>query len=118
MSVKVKAKLDKALIKDITRYGTEKGVHSALDHLAAVSKEQVPLDEGTLKASCFVSVANDGKYGAVSYDTPYAVVQHENTWYNHQRGRKGKYLEDPANDPQVLEEMRQLIRRGYAERMR
>lgn len=118
MSVKVKAKLDKALIKDITRYGTEKGIWSALDHLAAVSKEQVPLDTGMLKASCVVSVSDDGKQGAVSYDTPYAVVQHENTWYNHQRGRKGKYLEDPANDNQVLDEMRQLIRQAYAEKMR
>lgn len=118
MSVKVKANLDKALIKDITRYGTKKGIWSALDHLAAVSKEQVPLDQGTLKASCVVSVSDDGTQGAVSYDTPYAVVQHENTWYNHQRGRKGKYLEDPANDNQVLDEMRQLIRKAYAERMR
>ena len=118
MSVQVKTKLDKALIKEVTRYGTKKGVWSALDHLAAVSKEQVPLDQGMLKASCVVSVADDGKSGAVSYDTPYAVVQHENTWYQHQRGRKAKYLEDPANDNQVLDEMRRLIRQAYAERMR
>ena len=118
MSMKVRTKLDKALVQEVTRYGTKKGVWSALDHLAAVSKEQVPLDEGTLKASCFVSVADDGKSGAVSYDTPYAVVQHEHTEYAHQRGRKAKYLEDPANDPQVLDEMRQLIRRAYAERMK
>ena len=118
MSVKVTSKLDKALIHEVTRYGTKKGVWSALVHLAAVSKEQAPLDQGTLKASCFVSVADDGKSGAVSYDTPYAVVQHENTWYNHQRGRKGKYLEDPANDNQVLNEMRELIRKAYQEKMR
>lgn len=118
MSFKVTSRLDKALIHDVTKYCTKKGVWAALDHLAAVSKEQVPLDMGTLKASCVVSVADDGKSGAVSYDTPYAIVQHENTWYNHQRGRKGKYLEDPANDRQVLNEMRELIRNAYRERMR
>lgn len=118
MKVNVKSKLNKALINEIKTYGTRKGLHSALDHLAAVSKEQVPLDQGTLKRSCFVSIAEDGQSGAVSYDTPYAIVQHENTWYNHQRGRKGKYLEDPANDKTVQAEMRELIRRAYKERMR
>lgn len=117
MKVKVKASLDKALIKTVTKYGTKEGVWAALDHLAAVSKQQVPLDQGTLRFSCAVSVNEDGTQGAVSYDTPYAVVQHENTWYRHQRGRKAKYLEDPANDPTVHEEMRQLIKEAYAKHM-
>lgn len=117
-AVKVRSKLNKALIKEMTNYGTKKGLWSAMDHLAAVSKEQVPLDMGALKRSCVVSVADDGKSAAVSYDTPYAVVQHENTYFQHQRGRKAKYLEDPANDNGVLSEMRELIRRAYNEKMR
>ena len=31
------------------------------------------------------------------YDTPYAVVQHEDMTFNHKPGRKAKYLEDPMN---------------------
>jgi len=31
----------------------------------------------------------------VGYHTPYATRLHENPQYNFQRGRKGKYLEDP-----------------------
>lgn len=114
---KINVRLDKAKINQITKQGTKKGVWSALDHLAAVSKEQVPLDQGPLKNSCYVDVADDGSSGTVSYDTPYAIVQHENTQYQHQRGRKAKYLEDPVNDSSVQSEMLNLIKRAYEEQM-
>ena len=116
-NMKLRVSLDKALVKSVTKKGTKKGTWSALDHLAAVSKEQVPLDQGPLKNSCYVDVADDGSSGTVSYDTPYAIVQHENTQYQHQRGRKAKYLEDPANDAQVQNEMRELIARAYRDEM-
>lgn len=115
--IKLDVRLDKALIKNLTKECTKKGTWSALDHLAAVSKEQVPLDQGPLKNSCYVDVSEDGSSGTVSYDTPYAVVQHENTQFQHQRNRKAKYLEDPANDPNVQREMRELIARAYRESM-
>lgn len=114
---KLDIRLDKAKISRITAQCTKKGTWSALDHLAAVSKEQVPLDQGPLKNSCYVDVADDGSSGTVSYDTPYAVVQHENMQFQHQRGRKAKYLEDPASDGQVQREMRDLIARAYREEM-
>lgn len=110
-------RLDRAKVSRITKECTRKGTWSALDHLAAVSKEQVPLDQGPLKNSCYVDVSEDGTSGTVSYDTPYAVVQHENTQYQHQRGRKAKYLEDPANDSGVTAEMRALMKRAYEEQM-
>lgn len=116
-NMKLRVSLDKALVKSVTKQCTKKGTWSALDHLAAVSKEQVPLDQGPLKNSCYVDVADDGSSGTVSYDTPYAIVQHENTQYQHQRGRKAKYLEDPANDAQVQNEMRELIARSYRDEM-
>lgn len=114
---KIDVRLDKAKIKKITQQCTKKGTWSALDHLAAVSKEQVPLDQGPLKNSCYVDVADDGSSGTVSYDTPYAIVQHENTRFQHQRGRKAKYLEDPAYDSGVQHEMRELIASAYREEM-
>ncbi len=40
----------------------------------------------------------DGDTAYIHYDTPYAVVQHENTSFRHDRGRKAKYLEDPLFD--------------------
>lgn len=114
---KLDVRLDRAKIKNITQQCSKKGTWSALDHLAAVSKEQVPLDQGPLKNSCYVDVADDGSSGTVSYDTPYAVVQHENMQFQHQRGRKAKYLEDPANDSSVLNEMQQLMKRAFEEKM-
>ena len=115
--LKVTVRLDKAKINSIVRKGGKKATWSALDHLAAVSKEEVPLDQGPLKNSCYVDVSEDGSSGTVSYDTPYAIVQHEDMQFQHQRGRKAKYLEDPANDPGVQREMLELMRRGYEEQI-
>lgn len=114
---KIDVRLDKAKIKKVTKQCTRKGTWSALDHLAAVSKEEVPLDQGPLKNSCFVDVSDDGSSGTVSYDTPYAVIQHEKTSFHHQGGRKAKYLEDPVNNGAVQAEMRELIARAYREEM-
>lgn len=117
MSVKVKVKLDKQLIRSITKSGSKRATWMALDHLASVSKQQVPLDQGPLKNSCAVDVNDDGSEGTVSYDTPYAVVQHENMRYHHQRGRKAKYLEDPVFDKSVQREMAELAQRGLSAEM-
>ncbi len=99
--VKIKFNLDKALIQNVTKRSRKKGTWAACDHLLTVSKQQVPLDQGPLKNSGAVDVADDGSQGTVSYDTPYAVRQHEELSYRHQRGRKAKYLEDPCNDTTV-----------------
>lgn len=108
-----RVKLDKDKVLRMSKASAKKALHDALDHLASVSKEQVPLDHGPLKDSCYVDVAPDGKSGTVSYDTPYAVVQHENMEYQHQRGRKAKYLEDPVNDGAVQGEMQTLLKNAY-----
>lgn len=98
---KVRVKIDKTLIQRQVQSGSKRGTFAMLDHIASVSKDQVPLDMGPLKNSCVVDVAEDGLSGTISYDTPYAVVQHENRHFRHQRGRKAKYLEDPLNDKGV-----------------
>ena len=70
------------------------------------AKQQVPLDEGTLKSSGIVLMAPGGiPEGLISFGggtgtghpiVPYAVRWHENT-ANFQRGRKRYYLRDPVN---------------------
>lgn len=111
--VSIKINIDRALIESTVKSGSKRATHMALDHLATVSKQQVPLDQGPLMNSCTVDVNSDGSEGTVSYDTPYAVVQHEATWFQHQRGRKAKYLEDPLNDSGVQREMTELAKRGF-----
>lgn len=115
MRVKTNLKIDRALVKSAIQNGSARGLWSAMDYLASVSKQEVPLDEGTLKNSCKVSVSDDGRTGCVSYDTPYAVRQHEELGYQHQRGRKAKYLEDPVNDQSVQREMLKIMRGSYHE---
>ena len=108
----VTLKLNKPLIERVVKAGSRKALWSALDYLAAQSKEQVPLDQGTLKFSCAVDVNADGTEGTVSYDTPYAVRWHEHD-ANFQRGRKKKYLEDPLNDSSVQANMLKLAQSEF-----
>jgi hypothetical protein len=71
------------------------GLHLALEHTLGVSNRLVPLDEGTLERSGKV-VVNDLE-GAITYDTVYAVRQHEELTWKHLPGRQAKYLEQPMN---------------------
>ncbi|WP_425829296.1 minor capsid protein [Streptomyces fractus] len=81
-----------------TREGAARGLRLAAEHVLGVSRAQVPIREGTLERSGTASVDEVDLTAAVSYDTPYAVRQHEETTYRHDAGRKAKYLEDPLNE--------------------
>lgn len=80
------------------RAGAERGVALAVEHLLGASRQRVPLEEGTLERSGVAST--DGLEGAVSYDTVYAVRQHEELTWRHDPGRTAKYLEGPAMEEQ------------------
>jgi hypothetical protein len=67
----------------------------ALEHLLGASRQLVPHEEGTLERSGRATVLVPGLLGAVVYDTPYAVRQHEELDYQHDPGRSAKYLETP-----------------------
>lgn len=75
--------------------GGERGIRLASEHVLGVSDEHVPIEEGTLERSGVASV--DGLDGAVSYDTVYAVYQHERMDLQHDPGRTAKYLENAVN---------------------
>jgi len=66
------------------------------------SQEEVPYDTGVLSMSALLFAADDDGTGVieagVSYNTDYAVRQHEDLEYDHPNGRKAKYLEDPFNE--------------------
>jgi len=73
------------------------GMDDAMQHLLTESRKLAPIEEGTLERSGTATTASEGDAveGAVSYNTPYAVIQHEKTGYRHDAGRQAKYLEDP-----------------------
>ncbi|MFF3497379.1 hypothetical protein ACFYWS_39310 [Streptomyces sp. NPDC002795] len=87
------------------RRQASEGIQQALEHTLGVSNQRVPLDEGTLERSGRVDV--DGLNGAISYDTVYAVRQHEELTWRHLPGRRAKYLESAMNDER--ETMRRLM---------
>lgn len=54
-------------------------------------------ESGTEMKDAFPGVAGKGKAVYISFNTPYALRQHEELDYNHPRGGKAKYLEGPFN---------------------
>lgn len=82
------------------------GVGEACDELLSLSRDEIPYDQGDLSNSgkVDVEVSRPLVTGAVSFDTPYAVRQHEDTSLSHQDGRKAHYLGDPlrANVDRLL----------------
>jgi hypothetical protein len=62
------------------------------EHLLTESNKVVPIEEATLERSGQVDADDDQV--AISYDTPYAVRQHEDVSLGHDPGRKAKYLEE------------------------
>jgi hypothetical protein len=75
-----------------------RGVRLGAEHLLQVSRGRVPIEEATLERSGVVSVDESSVTAAVSYDTPYAVRQHEELSYRHDGGRTAKYLEGPLHE--------------------
>lgn len=74
-----------------------KGLYLAAEHVLQVSNTHVPIEEGTLERSGVASVDESTLTAAVSYDTPYAVRQHEDLTAKHDAGRTAKYLENAGN---------------------
>lgn len=71
------------------------GLQRALEHTLGVSNRHVPLEEGTLERSG--TATRTGLNGSISYDTVYAVRQHEELTWKHLPGRTAKYLENAMN---------------------
>lgn len=80
------------------RGGAAHGLALAAQEVLGRSNQTVPIEEGTLMRSGKASVSTSGTRAAVSYDTPYAVRQHEDLTYRHDKGRTAKYLENALNE--------------------
>ncbi|MFF3353382.1 hypothetical protein ACFYWN_12155 [Streptomyces sp. NPDC002917] len=78
---------------DAMREGSVQGVRLAAEHVLTESRRRVPIEEATLERSGVASVDEGALTAAVSYDTPYAVRQHEELTYRHDSGRSAKFLE-------------------------
>lgn len=79
-------KVDKISMKALAEMG---------DTLLNLSSKEVPHDTGALQATGVVDPNESKQTVTVGYHTPYAARLHEHPEYRFQKGRKGKYLEDP-----------------------
>lgn len=64
------------------------------------AKKQVPWEEGTLSRSATRETRwiGDVCVSTITFNTPYAAIQHENRDFKHPRLGKAKYLEDPVRE--------------------
>ena len=87
-----------ARVKAEEEAGARRGLYKWAEHVLTEATKIVPLQEGTLQNSGKAWPPDAGTMrAAVSYDTPYAVYQHEGLDFYHPNGRQAKYLEGPAN---------------------
>jgi hypothetical protein len=84
-------------VKRRQREGRNKGLRLAAEHLLGASLPLVPQLDNILEGSGTTSVDEAKGQAAVSFDTPYAVVQHERLDFHHPRKGQAKYLEQPFN---------------------
>lgn len=96
MPQKWSLKLNKKLAPEIKQKAAH-GLFLAAEHILQVSNTHVPIREGVLMRSGVASVDEEALKAAVSYDTPYAVVQHEDMHIRHDPGRNAKFLENAGN---------------------
>ena len=82
-----------AAVAAIVRSALMRGLVMAGEHILNVSNSQVPHEDGDLERSGVVTQSDPGdKTVAISYDTPYAVRQHEDLSLRHDAGRNAKFL--------------------------
>lgn len=116
MSKNVNIKWNGDRIKRDQRESAARGLTKATEHVLQVSRTKVPIEEGTLERSGVAVVDTENLRGAISYDTPYAVRQHEDMGLRHADGRQAKYLEGPLQQESgtVQQIIAAEIRRGIS----
>lgn len=93
---------DGEAVKAAIREATVRGLGLWGEYVGGISDDRVPLDEATLQRSRVSSVDASTLTAAVSYDTPYAVRQHEDMTLRHPNGRQAKYLESAFMESKPL----------------
>lgn len=84
----------KKIFEDRTVGRTEQAINDVSSEILRLSQKEVPHDTGALQNSGGIEAVN--RYEAiVGYNKVYAARLHENPQFRFQKGRKGKYLEDP-----------------------
>lgn len=98
MTQRVRVQWNGRAAERAVRAGALRGIRIATERLLQLARARVPIEEGTLERSGVASVDEDSLTGAVSFDTPYAVRQHEDMTLRHDDGRSAQYLRGPLHE--------------------
>lgn len=92
---KVTSTIDLSALTEGLSAGGADGLRLASEFLLSEANKHVPHEDGDLEQSGTASVESQSgkRRGAVSYDTPYAVRQHEDMTLRHDGKGESKWLE-------------------------
>ncbi|GAW50612.1 MULTISPECIES: hypothetical protein [unclassified Nocardioides] len=94
--------IDLTRVLNGVRDGGNRGLKLGGEHVLDVAVAHTPIEEGTLSRTGKVSTDEAALKAAVSFDGPYAVVQHEDLTLRHDPGRTAKFLENAFNSQRMV----------------
>ena len=97
-----------ALIEDAMR-AAQAAVNDLGEYIRAESTAIAPLREGPLTESAAVTPGSKPNSVFISYDKPYARIQHERTDFKHPNGRQALYLKSVMDNPATAQRARDLF---------
>ena len=81
------------MAKQRAKQGAVNGLFEASEYSLESANRTVPHEDGDLQASGGTDVDQQNLKASVYYDTPYARRQHEELTWQHDPGRRAKWLE-------------------------
>jgi len=86
----MKFKFNNSALNNI-KEAQSKAVKNAAQYVLGEANKTIPHQKGIMEQSG--QVTSNNNTAAISYDTPYARRQHEDTRIRHKNGRRAKWLE-------------------------
>lgn len=74
------------------------GLLDAGELILDASNQKAPIDEGVMIGTGDVTADESTKSVVISYDSPYAIKQHEDTTLKHKNGREAKFLQSAVQE--------------------
>lgn len=105
--------LDMSVALDGVKAKAMAALMNAGEFLLQQANETIPFDTGDMARSGKVTADPANNRVVVSYDTPYAPAQHEDTRIEHRNGRRAKWLQKTLTEQ--ADKITTIIRQGVAE---
>lgn len=117
MNLSTRIKTDnRRAMSDAMRKAAALAVVEVAEDALTEANDRVPLDEGDLARSGEVVPHPEQSAASITYDTPYAIKQHEDATLSHPRQGEPKWLERTIeqNAPRYFQYIADRIRRALS----